>query len=104
MHSQVKKYVSIFFLFLFLFPTIEKQVHAFEHSADSHCTATDKHFHTLEHSCSICDFTITDSNQAPETEIQFIISANHFSYHPFIESVNIPDAFQNLPSRAPPIA
>ncbi len=79
-------------------------MHAFEHRADLHCTATDKHFHTLEHSCSICDFTITDSNAAPETDVQFIISVHSFSHQSLIESVNTPTAFQDLPSRAPPIA
>ena len=104
MHKQIKKYFSFFLLFLFLFPIIEKQLHAFEHNADSHCTATDKHFHTPEHSCSICDFTITDSNAAPETKVQFVISSNQFLFHSFTESVNTPTAFQDLPSRAPPVA
>ena len=104
MHQQLKKYISFFFLFLFLFPTIEKQLHAFEHREDVHCTAVNKHFHTQEHSCSICDFTITDSNASPDVDFQFIISAKHFSFQPFIESVNTPNAFQNLPSRAPPVA
>ena len=104
MHQLVKKYIAFFFLFLFLFPTIEKQIHAFEHRADEHCTASDKHFHVLEHSCSICDFTITDSNATPQTDVQFIVSVNNFSFQSFIEKKNIPNTFQNLPSRAPPIA
>jgi hypothetical protein len=104
MHQQVKKYISYFFLFLFLFPTIEKQVHAFEHSTDVHCKATDKHFHTLEHSCTICEFTISNSDAAPETQLQFIISAKQFTFHSFIAHVNKPAAFQDLPSRAPPVA
>ena len=104
MRQQLKKYSSIFLMFLLLFPTIEKQIHTFEHNADQHCTATNKHFHNLEHSCSICDFTITDSNSSPDTAIQFIVSSNQFSFNLFIESVNTPTAFNDLPSRAPPIA
>src|ERR1700753_3093425 len=100
MHQHIKKYLSFFFLFLFLFPTVEKQLHAFEHRADLHCTSTDKHFHSQEHSCSICDFTITDSNAAPETAVQLVISTQQFSFHPFIESVNSPNAFKDIPSRA----
>ena len=65
---------------------------------------TDKHFHQQEHACSICDFTITDSNNAPDSDIVFIVSSQPFLFSPFIESVNIPFAFSNLPSRAPPIA
>jgi hypothetical protein len=104
MSVQIKKYLSFFLLFLFLFPTIEKQLHALEHNADTHCTATDKHFHSLEHSCSICDYTVTNSNTTPETAFQFIISVQQLTFSPFIENVNSPNSFQHLPARAPPIA
>ena len=82
---------------------VEMDMHAFEHQNDIHCNATDKHFHTLEHSCSLCDFTITDSSYPTENEHQFITSIQSFLFQPFIESVNTPSAFQNLPSRAPPV-
>ncbi|MCX6294508.1 MAG: hypothetical protein NTX97_00335 [Bacteroidetes bacterium] len=64
----------------------------------------EKHFHDLEHSCSICDFTITDSNGSPESDTQFIITSTEFSFSPFTQLVNIPYSYSNLPSRAPPIA
>lgn len=101
--QQVKKYLSLFFLFLFLFPMAEKGIHAFEHQSDLHCSAADKHFHTLEHTCSLCDFTITDSNYPAQNEYSLIISVQQFLFHPFIESVNTPCAFQNIPARAPPV-
>lgn len=82
---------------------VEKNAHAFEHQADLHCNATNKHFHTLEHICSICEFTLTDSNYSTGTEYQFIISVQQFLFHPFTESVNIPYAFQYLTARAPPV-
>jgi hypothetical protein len=104
MYQQLKKYTALFFLFLFLFPTVEKQLHAFEHTNDIHCSSTDQHFHTQEHTCSICDFTVTDSNLLPETNFQFIISAQHISFQSVVENVNTPKTFQDLPSRAPPIA
>lgn len=103
MQKHIKKYLPLFLLFLLLFPVVEKQVHSFEHLKDVHCSATDKHFHELEHSCSICDYTITDSNSTPETAVLFIISTKTISFHPFIESIYTPDAFQNLPPRAPPV-
>ena len=78
-------------------------MHAFEHYDEVHCQATDKHFHESEHSCSICDFTITESYLV-EGDYQFIISAKQFLFYPFIENVNTPHAFQYLPARAPPVS
>lgn len=103
MNQQSKKYFSIFFLFLFLFPLAEKEIHALEHKADIHCGATDKHFHSVEHNCSICDFTNTTTTSAPETSSQFIISFQQFSFLPFIESITTANAFHHLPARAPPV-
>jgi hypothetical protein len=99
----LKKYLSIFFLLLFLFPIVEKEAHAFEHIADVHCTANQKHFHSLEHHCILCDFINTDSNKPTDINYQFILAAEAFLFQPHIECVNIPDAFYNLPARAPPV-
>ncbi|CAN5414817.1 hypothetical protein BH10BAC1_BH10BAC1_17430 [soil metagenome] len=104
MRKQYKKYSSFLFLFLFLFPIAEKGLHALEHHNSIHCSITDKHFHQQEHACSICDFTITDSNGAPNSEITFITFSQSFLFSSFIESEHIPYAFTNLPARAPPIA
>ena len=103
MHKQIKQIVSFFLLSLFLFPMVEKEVHEAIHSADVHCTAGSKHFHNLEHHCSICDFTITDSNRPTDFNYQLVISSKQFSFQAFTESLDIPEAFQLLPSRAPPI-
>lgn len=104
MHKQVKKYISLFFLFLLVFPLAEKGVHAFEHHDEVHCTITDQHFHELEQECSICNFTVIDSSGIPHTDVKFIDASKSISYQEFIQSVNIPYALSNLPSRAPPIA
>lgn len=103
MRNETKKYFSFVLLFLFLFPMVERELHAFEHSADKHCTANEKHFHDLEHHCDSCDLTISDSNESPEVYYQFILSISSFSFQSHIESVNIPASYQNLPPRAPPI-
>jgi hypothetical protein len=103
MQKSIYKYFSLFFLLLFLFPLVEKQLHAFQHQSDLHCSATDKHFHSEEHNCSICDFTATDSNTFTESDFTFIISGSVFSYNSFIENVNSVKPFHHLPSRAPPI-
>lgn len=104
MHKQVKKYLSFFFLFLLLFPIAEVGLHASEHQKDLHCTATEKHFHPLEHSCSICDFTITDSNSLPDTKVQFDLPSQDFTFLTLTESVTLTFLFSNLPARAPPTA
>jgi hypothetical protein len=104
MNQQVKKYLSLFLIVLFLFPQVEKAVHDIQHSKDSHCASANKHFHSLEHSCSICDFTSSNSSSTPDTDYQFILCVQRFSFEPFIESNIIQNAFNNLPARAPPIA
>ncbi len=80
----------------------EKEVHAFQHLKDFHCSSSNKHFHTVEHSCSVCDFTSTNSSSAPETHYQFIISVQQFSFLPFVEIAALQNTFNNLPARAPP--
>lgn len=103
MSKQIKKYVSFFFLLLFLFPTAETQLHAFEHAADVHCHASDKHFHPLEHHCSICDFTATDSNIVTDEILSFSIPGQRFLFVPLRAGIHKPATFQDLPSRAPPL-
>jgi len=104
MHKQLKKYLTIFFLFLLLFPNIEKGVHAFEHHNEVHCSITDHHFHELESECAICDYTPSVSNDIPSNDITFVISSQRFSHIAFSEGIIIPHTFSNLPSRAPPFA
>ncbi len=77
-------------------------MHALKHLTDFHCASANKHFHTIEHNCSICDFTITNSNSSPETHHQFILFVQGFSFEPFIESIALQSTFNNLPARAPP--
>ena len=103
MHQQLKKYGSIFLLLLFLFPLVEKQLHIFDHLDETRCLATDKHFHEQEHSCRICEFTITDSGLLPDVEFNFILSEEQSIFQIFSESIHTPKAFQDLPSRAPPV-
>jgi hypothetical protein len=103
MQKKINKYFSVFFLILFLFSLVEKQAHAFQHQNDSHCLATDKHFHNVEHNCSICDFTSTDSNTSTENDFTFIISSSEFSYNAFQQNTNSLKSFHHLPSRAPPV-
>lgn len=103
MRQQIKKYGSVFLLLLFLFPLVEKQLHIFDHQKETRCSATDKHFHEKEHSCRICEFTISDPGVLPDVQLNFILSEEVAVFRFFAESIHIPEAFQDLPSRAPPV-
>lgn len=104
MTLQLKKYLSLFLLVLFLFPMLEKGMHDFEHRGDIHCNAKDKHFHSLEHNCSVCDHTIVDVSASLPTNLILVVTVKQLLFHPFVESIHAPGAFQYLPARAPPIA
>jgi hypothetical protein len=82
---------------------VEKQAHAFHHEKDPHCLATDKHFHSVEHNCSICDFTSAESPELSTVDFTFLISGTKFSYCAFIENATDLKPYHLLPSRAPPI-
>jgi hypothetical protein len=104
MHKDFKKYISLAILLLFLFPMVEKQIHAFEHSADKHCTANEKHFHELEHHCDVCVFTMGDSSLETGADYHFINSSEQYTYTISTERVYLTRIYNNLPARAPPTA
>ncbi len=104
MRKELQKYLSLALCILLLFPMVERQIHAFEHIADKHCTANEKHFHEQEHHCTICDFTLTDSSPNTNADYKFIASAQKYTFAALSESVHSPGAFCNLPARAPPVA
>ena len=62
--QKLKFIIAIFTLLVFLFPLTEKGIHDFSHINAPHCTSSDKHFHSAEHHCEICDFT-NDFNGLP---------------------------------------
>ena len=80
----------------------EKAKHDFAHTLDTHCTTGSKHFHNLEHNCALCDFSINDTHFPVDASTQFVILLNGISFNSVTESVNIPNAFQDIPSRGPP--
>jgi hypothetical protein len=104
MHKQLKKILSIFLLFLFLFPMVQKELHAYEHKNDFHCNSTDKHIHSIEHTCGICDFAIFDSTLNSSVPFTIITSEKHFLYIEYAENHNFSYCSQQLPPRAPPVA
>ncbi|OFY86496.1 MAG: hypothetical protein A3F72_15025 [Bacteroidetes bacterium RIFCSPLOWO2_12_FULL_35_15] len=62
--QKLKNILSVFILLVFLFPLAEKGIHDFSHINETHCISSDKHFHSPEHHCEICDFT-NDFNGLP---------------------------------------
>jgi hypothetical protein len=99
-----KRFLAVFLLGLFLFPLVEKQVHAFEHADEFHCNSTDQHFHDVEHSCSICDYTFSDSNPTAVSAFSSLLITSKEEFSTFCESKHTPSAFRDLPSRAPPLS
>lgn len=46
-------------LLLFLFPTLEKGIHALEHEEEEHCAAYEEtHLHEKHHNCNLCDYNV----------------------------------------------
>lgn len=102
MHKVIKNYISIILLLLFLFPIAEQQLHAIDHSSFKHCTASDKHFHTVEHRCAICDFNFSTPTIIPATAAVVLNHESTFLYTYYIQKIYITTVFRNLPARAPP--
>ncbi|MBN8694948.1 MAG: hypothetical protein J0L87_00335 [Bacteroidetes bacterium] len=103
MKEILNRYCSIALLFLFLFPLVEKEMHTLEHMDDFHCTSSDKHFHEQEHSCSLCDYSVPDSNELEIAYYQFRSFGKIISFDLFTSSVHSPSSYQDIPSRAPPV-
>jgi hypothetical protein len=103
MKQTVQKYLSLFFLFIFLFPLVDKEIHGFEHAGDPHCTSKNKHFHKAEHNCPVCDYTFTSSETPKKLDYSITIFASSFSYIPSINSIYELNTIDNSGSRAPPI-
>ncbi len=103
MSQTIKKYFSVFFLMLFLFPIVEKEIHALEHAGDPHCISENKHFHNLEHNCGICDFTLYSSDGSTNIGASYTLFCFSFSYTPSINSIYELNRIDNSGSRAPPV-
>jgi hypothetical protein len=59
MKNTFRQIFSLFVLFLFVFPFVQKEIHTFEHSHDFHCTSkTERHFHAEQHHCLVCEYNI----------------------------------------------
>jgi len=96
--------ISVFFLILFLLPTIVKGLHAHCNIGESYCYASGKHFQTQENHCLICEFTSIDSKSPIPEILTNLAPESYFFVYPLVENIFIQEAFLRLSSRAPPIA
>ena len=89
MSLRFKKYMAVFLLLLFLFPTVTETVHQYLHKDEVACTEIGIHHHKTEHHCTICDFVLLISDLPPIQIFTFYtprISSNHISFYktPFV--------------------
>jgi hypothetical protein len=67
--------LSFLFLLLFIYPLVEKELHAFQHSDDFHCASATAHFHTPEVKCSFCDVFIQEITDASDDQPAYLAPA-----------------------------
>ncbi len=72
--QKLKPFIAIFTLLVFLFPLAEKGIHDYHHINDKHCASVDKHLHTSEHHCEICDFTNNINGLPSYNEANLLLS------------------------------
>lgn len=57
--NMLRLFFTYFTLLLFLFPMIEKGIHAFEHEEEEHCAEYEEtHLHEKHHECILCDYQV----------------------------------------------
>ncbi|HNQ61753.1 MAG TPA: hypothetical protein PKJ62_05135 [Bacteroidia bacterium] len=98
----MKKYLSLLFLGLFLFPLISEQVHIYEHSNDERCSTKGTHYCISDHHCTLCDFVqLTSCDPKSEGDTQLIF-AYSVPFVEFYQSVVLSQNSFNFSLRAPP--
>ncbi len=100
---KLKSIFSLFTLLVFLFPLMEKEIHALEHADDIHCSSIDKHFHELEHNCELCDFTNVISDPPLFTHADFLLAELRVQNFNFTEKKTSSREKEFTSLRAPPV-
>lgn len=96
-------FAAVFFLFLFLFPQIEKGIHDLIHADDFHCNEkSTSHFHIEEHHCSTCEYSLPLVYKKAIAGFVFILPV-YFSSYIELKSTHLLDNLIAYSSpRAPP--
>ncbi|HNP47368.1 MAG TPA: hypothetical protein PKL85_00965 [Bacteroidia bacterium] len=103
MSLRLKKYLSVFFLLLFLFPTATEIVHQYEHCNDFHCTEkSNVHLHQLEHHCFICDLVPVTADQSILLTFDSFVPFFTDEYFDFYKASSFEQTLFNFSLRGPP--
>jgi hypothetical protein len=104
MVPKLKSYLSVFFLAVFLTPTIVKEVHSICHNKEFHCnTFSGTHLHIAHHDCTLCNFVIPVIAVPAKHQNNFTLP--HFAEYIFPHSVQVyfsSSRFSSASLRAPP--
>src|ERR1022692_3269819 len=97
------QFISVFLCFALLAPVVERSLHSWEHRNDAHCTSSSKHLHSLEHTCSLCDYEL------PAQEAGILFSGLKYYFREskqitFYTPIFSPGSVIFTTSRAPPVA
>ena len=102
--QKIRSYISLLLLAVILFPLLEKVSHQLEHAQENHCGKKELHFCAKEHSCKICDyvFSSTDEPLAYHYEIKAKTKVVNFEFKKITSSItSSPNS--SYPLRGPPV-
>jgi len=104
MIRRLQPLLVVFFLAVFLTPSVVKELHAVCHEEEFHCEAkSEAHLHAQHHSCDLCDFVIPVVSVSSSFRTQF--SLTNFAEYIFSDQVEIcfsASQFSSALLRAPP--
>ena len=104
MRAKIKSCFSVFFIAVFLFPTIVKEIHSVNHEKVFQCDAKgEMHLHTQHHDCTLCDFVLPVVF-AP-SKVEHNLTATNFAEYVFPHQTEIyfpVSQFSSALLRAPP--
>ena len=101
--QKLKTTFSVFFLLIFLFPFVEKELHHLSHINDLHCCIKVTHFDSQEHHCTICDFANDFSGTPVIFHFNLLIAIIKDINFLFTEDFSLQQNTFFRPLRAPPI-
>src|ERR1035437_5770991 len=105
MSNRLKSYISVFFLAVFLIPTVVKEVHNICHDKEFHCnTFNGTHLHIAHHDCTLCNFVIPVISTPENSQNNFTLP--HFAEYIFPQLVQVYcslSKFSSASLRAPPV-
>jgi len=105
MVQKLKACLSVFFLAVFLVPSIVKEVHSICHNKEFHCnTYGGTHLHITHHDCTLCNFVIPVISVPAKAQNNF--TPPHFAEYIFPHLVAVccsSSHFSSASLRAPPV-